>query len=196
MEVDKARYASGETQSEEEIAEDSHVLSFSEDTVEKKDEDFSFEMQKMEEFMKTISQEAVQLNNYLLEEKKLIADLCVSLKSVLNSLHISFDIPPQDIPLEKNARKLVLNEHGQLIIFTEKGQESAAFLADYQPEVIIAVLWDVIPILAKVITRNKRRVRSRISFFEKLKTELANVVKSLGEEKAAKDKDSSLNKEV
>ena len=146
---------------------------------EKETETSSAEMQRMQELLKSINEETLQLSEFLIEESKLVSDLCVSMKHVLERLHVSFNIPPEDIPLQKKAKKLVLNEEGRLIIVDEKGEEQSAFLAEYPPEIIMAVLWDIMPQLTEAIIKYRKKIVSRVNFFVKLKKELKSVVKTL-----------------
>lgn len=150
-----------------------------ENSGEKETETSSAEMQRMQELLKSINEETLQLSEFLIEESKLVSDLCVSMKHVLERLHVSFNIPPEDIPLQKKAKKLVLNEEGQLIIVDEKGEEQSAFLAEYPPEIIMAVLWDIMPQLTEAIIKYRKKIVLRVNFFVKLKKELKSVVKTL-----------------
>ncbi|MDH5788488.1 MAG: hypothetical protein OEZ40_09390, partial [Candidatus Bathyarchaeota archaeon] len=43
--------------------------------------------QKIQELLKSINDEASQLNGFLIEERKLTHEICMSLKYVLNELH-------------------------------------------------------------------------------------------------------------
>ncbi|MGQ9545295.1 MAG: hypothetical protein ACUVQX_05865, partial [Candidatus Bathycorpusculaceae bacterium] len=128
--------------------------------------------QKLQEFLKSISEETLQLSEFLIEEKTLINELCISLKQILKKLNISFNIPPQGIPLKKKVKKVILNEEGHLILVHEKGEVNSAFLAEYPPEIVMAVLWVIIPELAKVIMLYRKKISTRINFFGKLKKEL------------------------
>lgn len=150
-----------------------------ENSGEKETETSSAEMQRMQELLKSINEETLQLSEFLIEESKLVGDLCVSMKHVLERLHVSFSIPPEDIPLQKKAEKLVLNEEGRLIIVDETGEEQSAFLAEYPPEIIMAVLWDIMPQLTEAIIKYRKKIVSRVNFFVKLKKELKSVVKTL-----------------
>ncbi|MGQ9530469.1 MAG: hypothetical protein ACUVQW_01730 [Candidatus Bathycorpusculaceae bacterium] len=135
--------------------------------------------QKLQEFLKSISEETLQLSEFLIEEKTLINELCISLKQILKKLNISFNIPPQGIPLKKKVKKVILNEEGHLILVHEKGEVNSAFLAEYPPEIVMAVLWVIIPELAKVIMLYRKKISTRINFFGKLKKELKGVVKAI-----------------
>ncbi len=175
---------SEETQNSEESGEIFfHPVESSEKSTErseeKESEASSAEMQRMQDLLKSINEETLQLSEFLVEESKLVSELCISMKHVLEKLHISFNVPPENIPLHKKVKKLFLNEEGRLIIVDEKGEEQSAFLAEYSPEIVMAVLWDVIPQLAKAIMIYRKKLVSRVNFFANLKKELKSMVKTL-----------------
>ena len=66
-----------------------------------------------------------------------------------------------------------------MTFFNEKGEAHSAFLAEYPPEIVIAVLWVVMPKLAKVVAAYRKKIRSRISLFRKLKKELKTIAKAV-----------------
>jgi len=135
--------------------------------------------QKLQELLKDISEETLQLREFLTEENKLMNELCVSIKQIMKKLSISFDIPPRNIRVNKKIKRVILNEEGHLTFYHEKGEAHSAFLAEYPPEIVIAVLWTVMPKLAKVVATYRKKIRSRISLFKKLKTELKTIAKAV-----------------
>ncbi|MEM2971991.1 MAG: hypothetical protein QW270_06165 [Candidatus Bathyarchaeia archaeon] len=135
--------------------------------------------QKLQELLKGISEETLQLSEFLMEEKNLVNELCISLKQLLKKLNISFNIPPQNIPFRKKVKKVILNEEGHLILVYEKGEVNSAFLAEYPPEIVMAVLWVIMPELAKAIMLYRKKISTRVNFFGKLKKEFKSVVKAI-----------------
>ena len=135
--------------------------------------------QKLQEILRSISEETLQLSEFLMEENNMVKELCLSLKQILKKLNVSFNIPPQDLPLKKKIKKVILNEEGHLILVHEKGEVNSAFLAEYPPEIVMAVLWVVIPELAKVIALYRKKISTRVNFFGKVKKELKNVAKAI-----------------
>jgi hypothetical protein len=133
--------------------------------------------QKLQEFLKDISEETLQLREFLTEENRLMNELCVPIKQIMKKLSISFDIPPRNIRANKNIKRVILNQEGHLTFYREKGEARSAFLAEYPPEIVIAVLWTVMPKLAKVVATYRKKIRSRINLFKKLKTELKTRVR-------------------
>jgi sucrose-6-phosphate hydrolase SacC (GH32 family) len=135
--------------------------------------------QKLQELLKDISEVTLQLREFLTEENRLMNELCVSIKQIMKKLGVSFDIPPRNIRANKKIKRVILNEEGHLTFYHEKGEAHSAFLAEYPPEIVIAVLWTVMPKLAKVVATYRKKIRSRISLFKKLKTELKTIAKAV-----------------
>jgi hypothetical protein len=146
--------------------------------------------QKLQELLKSINEETLQLSEFLMEENKMMEDLCMSLKQILKKLNVSFNIPPQNIPIRTKIKKVILNEEGHLILVHEKGDVNSGFLAEYPPEIVMAVLWNVMPELAKVVMLYRKKISMRVNFFGKVKKELKDVVKAIiGKEGASGSSD-------
>jgi hypothetical protein len=143
--------------------------------------------QKLQELLKSINEETLQLSEFLMEENKLMNEICISLKQILKKLNVSFNIPPRDIPLRKKVKKVILNEEGHLILVHEKGEVNSAFLAEYPPEIVMAVLWVVMPELAKVVMLYRKKISTRANFFGKIKKELKSVAKAIVGKEAVSD---------
>jgi hypothetical protein len=135
--------------------------------------------QKLREILRSINDETLQLGDFLSRENMLVNELCMSLTEVLKKLDVSFNIPQQDIPLGKKVKKVILSEQGHLSVTGEEGEVKSAFLAEYSPEIVMAVLWVVIPELAKIISLYRKRLSARVGFFEGIKKELKSVAKAI-----------------
>jgi len=135
--------------------------------------------QKLQELLKSITEETLQLSEFLMEENKLMNELCMSLKQILKKLNVSFNIPPRNVPLRKKVKKVILNQEGHLILVHEKGEVNSAFLAEYPPEIVMAVLWVIMPELAKVVMLYRKKISTRVNFFGKVRKELKSIVKAI-----------------
>ena len=135
--------------------------------------------QKLQELLRSINEETLQLSEFLMEEGKLVRELCMSMRQILKKLNVSFNIPPKDIPIKAKVKKVVLNEECHLILVYEKGEVHSAFLAEYPPEIVMATLLVIMPELAEVIMLYRKKISTRVSFFAKIKKELKNVVKAI-----------------
>ena len=93
------------------------VSGISEVLVEKDVEESEVE-EKLQELLSGISEETLQLREFLVEENKLVSELCESIRQIMGKLGVSFSIPPQDIPVKKKVKRVVLNGEGRLILFS------------------------------------------------------------------------------
>jgi hypothetical protein len=135
--------------------------------------------QKLQELLKTISEETLQLSEFLMEESNLVQELYTSLKQILKKLNVSFNVPPKNLPLKRQVKKVILNEECHLIIVHEKGEVNSASLSEYPPEIVMAVLLAIMPELAKVVMLYRKKISTRVNFFAKVKRELKNVAKAI-----------------
>lgn len=135
--------------------------------------------ENMRELMRNINEESSRLSEFLATENKLIIEICTSLAQVLKKLNISFNIPSVDLPFQEDIRNVTLDKGGYLKLFYGKGEVNSAFLAEYSPEIVMAVLWVVMPELTKAIALQRKKVSKRIGIFEAMKKELKNVVKTI-----------------
>lgn len=135
--------------------------------------------QKLQEFLKVINDETLQLSEFLMEEDRLIKELCSSLKQILKKFKVSFNIPSKGLPIKTKVKRAILNEECHLIIVYEMGEVHSAFLSEYPPEIVMATLLAIMPELAKVIRLYRKKVSARTSFFGRIKKELKNVAKAI-----------------
>ncbi|MEM0057352.1 MAG: hypothetical protein QXG58_01395 [Candidatus Bathyarchaeia archaeon] len=150
--------------------------------------------QKLQELLRSISEETLQLSEFLMEEEKLIKELCTSLRQVLKKLKVSFYIPPRELPIRGKVKKVILNEECNLILVYEKGEVHSAFLAEYSPEIVLATLMVIMPELAEVLMLYRKRISTRVNFFGRIKKELKNVVKAIiGSREAAENEKESMD---
>ena len=71
--------------------------------------------EKFLDSLKVINEEALQLSEFLIEDKKLAKELCRLIKPILKHLNISFPIPSRAIPIPEKSDQIILNEDGHLI---------------------------------------------------------------------------------
>lgn len=135
--------------------------------------------QKLQEILRSISEETLQLSEFLMEEDKLVRELCGSLKQVLKKLRVSFYIPPRELPIRGKVKKVILNDECNLILVYEKGEVHSAFLADYSPEMVLATLLVIMPELAEALMLYRKRISVRVNLFGRIRKELKNVVRAI-----------------
>jgi len=152
--------------------------------------------QKLQDLLRSLSEETLQLSEFLMEENKLINELCISIKQILKKINVSFNIPPHDIPIKKKVKRVILNEEGHLILIYEKGEVYSAFLAEYPAEIVMAVLWVIMPELARVIMLYRKKISTRVNFFGKVKREMKNIAKAMVREKGGTEESDDENMDV
>jgi hypothetical protein len=158
------------------------------DLTEHKNEENENTEQKLTEILESMTVETSQLNEAINEESKIIGEVCLSLKEVLTKLHVSFNIPPEDVPIKNGTKKAVLDEDCRLTFVYGNDEKHTAFLAEYPPQMVMAVLWAVIPELAKAVTIYRKRMNARANFFEKIKKELKVAANSVASTSNVKSK--------
>lgn len=144
---------------------------------EKEVEKFKEIEKKLQDVLKMIEEETMQLSEFIMEEKNLTNESCALLRGILKKLKIAFKIPTRAVRLPKKPKEVILNEEGHLILVFEKGEVMSRLLEEYPPEIVMSVMWEVLPGLAKSIKIYREKISGRVSFFEKVKRELKNVFK-------------------
>jgi hypothetical protein len=152
--------------------------------------------QQFQDNLKSISEETLQLSEFLLEENKLIRELCEYLRQVLAKLNVAFNIPPETVSSNAELQKVVLNEKGHLILVYEDEYVGSAFLAEYPPDVVMTVLRAITPELAKVMSLYRKKINTRVNFFGRMRKELrgvAHAMQGAGQEQEASHEESLLD---
>jgi len=135
--------------------------------------------QKIQEFLKALREETSELSISLAEENRLIKDICLSLTQALRKLEVTVTIPAEEMPVNKNIRKLVLNQEGTLKLLDENREVQSAPLSEYPPEIVMAIIDVVIPQLARVAASHRKRVKTRLGFFEEVRKELKAIISAI-----------------
>jgi hypothetical protein len=133
---------------------------------------------KFNEFLTAINEETLQLSEFLIEEKKLTDELCTLLTQTLRRLKISFYIEPEYVVKLGEARQIKLNREGHLIIIRDRDKVDSKLLSDYPPDIILTVVWVIIPELEKAMKAYRSRISKRVGLLEKIKQELKNIEKA------------------
>jgi len=133
--------------------------------------------QKFDDLLRVVKEETLQLSEFLIEEKRLVQELCLLLKLTLRQLNASFHLSPKMISFPEKVNHVILNEEGHLILIDEKGGVNSKALEDYSPEIILNVLWVVLPELSETIVNYRKRISFRVNVFEKISHEFRNLNK-------------------
>lgn len=130
---------------------------------------------QIRESLKIINEETLQLTDFLLQEDKLIRELCVLLKQVLKQLNISFKIPSKVFPQTWNSQWIILNDEAHLVFIDNENEVKSKALEDCPPQVILNVALFIIPELSKSLTSYRKKISSRIGIFDRINQELRNL---------------------
>lgn len=131
---------------------------------------------RFNELLAALSEETLQLSEFLIEEKKLIKELCTLLRETLRHLNLSFEVPAEAVPeLQSSAKKIILNNEGHLILMFEGEKVSSKILEDHSPRIVLTVIWSIIPELNKALQNYRRRISQRVNIFERIRKELKNI---------------------
>lgn len=130
---------------------------------------------QMEESLKILSEETLQLSEFLWQEEKLINELCALLKLVLKQVNLSFNLPANILPLTEKTQRVMLNDEAHLILINDQNEVRSKALEDYPPQVVFNVISFVVPELGRSLTSYRKRISVRISLFDRVNQELRNL---------------------
>lgn len=131
----------------------------------------------IDEALKNLNEEALQLSEFLDHEEKLIKELCVLLRQVLGQLKISFSIPVSVVPPAWRSLRMYLNAEAHVISINDKNEVTSKALENYPPHVIFNIVSFVLPELSKSLTSYRQKISSRINLFDRINQELKNLGK-------------------
>jgi len=130
---------------------------------------------QMEESLKILSEETLQLSEFLWQEEKLINELCALLKLVLKQVNLSFNLPADILPRTEKMQRVMLNDEAHLILINDQNEVRSKALEDYPPQVVFNVISFVVPELGRSLTSYRKRISVRISLFDRVNQELRNL---------------------
>ncbi len=130
---------------------------------------------QMQESLRILSEETLQLSEFLWQEEKLVKEMCVLLKLVLKHLGLSFNLPANVLPQTEKMQRIILNDEAHLILINDQNEVRSRALEDYPPQVIFNVVSFVIPELGRSLTSYRKRLGVRISLFERVNQELRKI---------------------
>ncbi len=141
------------------------------------DEEIKEVEKKFSNLMRVITEDARQLNEYLVAEESTIEQVCGSLEKILSELDLSVVIPEKAVPTVQKSKEIILNSQCHLIIVQDDGTVESKSLDKYSPEIILAVVCALIPKLREEVSAYLRKVSVRLNFLEMVKEELKNIKK-------------------
>lgn len=129
----------------------------------------------MQESLKTLSEETLQLSELIWQEAKLTKEFCAVLKQVLRQLKISFNLPVNVITQGQRLQQAILNPEAHLILINDKNEVESRALEDYPPDVISNMISFIVPELSKSLTLYRQKIAVRIDVFDRVNRELRNL---------------------
>lgn len=131
--------------------------------------------EQMQESLKILSEETLQLSELVWQEAKLTREFCAVLKQVLRHLKISFNLPVNVFSQGQRLQQAILNPEAHLILINDKNEVESRALEDYPPDVIFNMVSYIIPELSRSLTLHRQKIASRIEVFDRVNRELRNL---------------------
>jgi hypothetical protein len=130
---------------------------------------------QMQESLKALSEETLQLSELIWQEAKLTKEFCAVLKQVLKQLKISFNLPVNIFAQGQRLQQAILNSEAHMILINDKNEVESRALEDYPPDVISNMISYIVPELSKSLTLYRQKIAARIDLFDKVNRELRNL---------------------
>lgn len=135
--------------------------------------------EQTQESLRIINEETSQLSEYLLQEGKLIRELCVLLRHILKRLKMNFRLPANVFSQTWKTQRIILTDEAHLVFVNNRNEVKSKALEDYPPKVILNVASFIIPELSKTLTSYREDVSARIGMFNKINQELRSLRNTL-----------------
>ena len=131
--------------------------------------------EQMQESLKVLSEETLQLSELIWQESKLTREFCALLKQVLKQLNMSFNLPVDIFPKGAKLQQVILNSEAHLILINDKNEVESKALEDYPSDVVFNLVSFIIPELGKSLGLHRQKISVRIDFFDRVNRELRNL---------------------
>jgi len=130
---------------------------------------------QMQESLKVLSEETLQLSELIWQEAKLVREFCALLKQVLRQLNISFSLPVSVFPEGRKLQQVVLNSEAHLILINDKNEVDSKALEEYPSDIVFTLVSFIIPELSKSLTLFRQKINAKIELFDRVNRELRNL---------------------
>jgi hypothetical protein len=145
---------------------------------------------KMQESLKVLSEETLQLSELIWQEAKLTKEFCAVLKQVLKQLKISFNLPVNILAQGQRIQQAILNSEAHMILINDKNEVESRALEDYPPDVISNMISHIVPELSKSLTAYRQKIAMRIDLFDRVNRELRNL-RNMSDNRSDKNEEGS-----
>jgi hypothetical protein len=144
----------------------------------------------MQESLKVLSEETLQLSELIWQEAKLTKEFCAVLKQVLKQLKISFNLPVNILAQGQRIQQAILNSEAHMILINDKNEVESRALEDYPPDVISNMISHIVPELSKSLTLHRQKIAMRIDLFDRVNRELRNL-RNMSDNRSDKNEEGS-----
>ncbi len=131
--------------------------------------------EQMQESLKVLSEETLQLSELIWQESKLAREFCALLKQVLKQLNMSFNLPVDVFQKGVKLQQVILNSQAHLILINDKNEVESKALEDYPSDVVFNLVSFIVPELGKSLSLYRQKISVRIDFFDRVNRELRNL---------------------
>ncbi len=145
---------------------------------------------QMQESLKVLSEETLQLSELIWQEAKLTKEFCAVLKQVLKQLKISFNLPVNILAQGQRIQQAILNSEAHMILINDKNEVESRALEDYPPDVISSMISHIVPELSKSLTAYRQKIAMRIDLFDRVNRELRNL-RNMSDNRSDKNEEGS-----
>jgi len=145
---------------------------------------------QMQESLKVLSEETLQLSELIWQESKLTKEFCAVLKQVLKQLKISFNLPVNILAQGQRIQQAILNSEAHMILINDKNEVESRALEDYPPDVISNMISHIVPELSKSLTAYRQKIAMRIDLFDRVNRELRNL-RNMSDNRSDKNEEGS-----
>ena len=145
---------------------------------------------QMQESLKVLSEETLQLSELIWQEAKLTKEFCAVLKQVLKQLRISFNLPVNILAQGQRIQQAILNSEAHMILINDKNEVESRALEDYPPDVISSMISHIVPELSKSLTAYRQKIAMRIDLFDRVNRELRNL-RNMSDNRSDKNEEGS-----
>jgi hypothetical protein len=130
---------------------------------------------QMQESLKVLSEETLQLSELIWQQAKLIREFCALLKQVLRQLNMSFNLPVSTFPESRKLQQIILNSEAHLLLINDRNEVDSKALEEYSPDIVFNLVSFIIPELSKSLTLYRQKINVKIELFDQVNRELRNL---------------------
>jgi len=131
--------------------------------------------EQMQESLKILSEETLQLSELIWQEAKLAREFCALLKQVLKQLNMSFNLPVNSFPQGGKLQQAILNPEGHLILINDKNEVESKAMESFPSDVVFNLVSFIIPELGKSLSLHRQKMNVRVELFDRVNRELRNL---------------------